>query len=139
MTVRATHVLVPSDLVEALRLLSRQTRVSQAEYLREAVADLLAKHRGRTVPLQWPTPDANDGDLRSVVFRAEEDVLSRVGELAAVTRVRPSEYLREAIWDVVAKYAHALHLPRSITRYLPAGRGPHVAAEAVQLDFGGAF
>ena len=41
----STHVLVGEDQVEALRELSRRTRVAQSEYLREAVEDLLAKYR----------------------------------------------------------------------------------------------
>ncbi len=41
----STHVLVGEDQVEALRELSRRTRVAQSEYLREAVDDLLAKYR----------------------------------------------------------------------------------------------
>lgn len=42
----STHVLVGEDQVEALRELSRRTRVAQSEYLREAVDDLLAKYNG---------------------------------------------------------------------------------------------
>ena len=43
----STHVLVPAEQVEKLRLLSKRTRVAQSEYLREAVEDLLSKyHRG---------------------------------------------------------------------------------------------
>ncbi|MBL8956931.1 MAG: ribbon-helix-helix domain-containing protein [Myxococcaceae bacterium] len=41
----STHVLVGEDQVEALRELSRRTRVAQSEYLREAVEDLLSKYR----------------------------------------------------------------------------------------------
>lgn len=41
----STHVLVSEDQVEALRELSRRTRVAQSEYLREAVEDLLAKYQ----------------------------------------------------------------------------------------------
>jgi hypothetical protein len=40
----STHVLVREDQVEALRELSKKTRVAQSEYLREAVDDLLAKY-----------------------------------------------------------------------------------------------
>lgn len=40
----STHVLVSEEQVEALRELSRRTRVAQSEYLREAVDDLLAKY-----------------------------------------------------------------------------------------------
>jgi hypothetical protein len=40
----STHVLVSEEQVEALRELSRRTRVAQSEYLREAVDDLLTKY-----------------------------------------------------------------------------------------------
>jgi len=40
-----TNVLIPMVHREALRRLSAVTRVSQSEYLREAVSDLLRKYR----------------------------------------------------------------------------------------------
>ncbi len=40
----ATHVLIPVIIAEKLRELSKHTRVTQSEYLREAVADLLMKY-----------------------------------------------------------------------------------------------
>ncbi|MBI5547678.1 MAG: ribbon-helix-helix domain-containing protein [Deltaproteobacteria bacterium] len=40
----ATHVLVPVNIAERLRDLAKKTRVTQSEYLREAVADLLKKY-----------------------------------------------------------------------------------------------
>lgn len=40
----ATHVLIPAVIAEKLRELSKDTRVTQSEYLREAVADLLVKY-----------------------------------------------------------------------------------------------
>lgn len=40
-----TNVLIPVVHREALRRLSAVTRVSQSEYLREAVSDLLRKYR----------------------------------------------------------------------------------------------
>jgi predicted DNA-binding protein len=40
----ATHVLIPTPTAERLRDLSRKTRVTQSEYLREAVSDLLKKY-----------------------------------------------------------------------------------------------
>ncbi len=39
-----THVLIPVTIAERLRELSKSTRVTQSEYLREAVADLLVKY-----------------------------------------------------------------------------------------------
>ena len=43
---RLTSMLIrlPPQLADALRDLSRQTRVRQSDYLREAVRDLLAKY-----------------------------------------------------------------------------------------------
>lgn len=40
-----TNVLIPVAHRDALKRLARRTRVSQSEYLREAVADLLDKYR----------------------------------------------------------------------------------------------
>jgi hypothetical protein len=41
----STHVLVEQEKVEALRDLSKRTRIAQSEYLREAVDDLLNKYK----------------------------------------------------------------------------------------------
>jgi predicted DNA-binding protein len=46
----ATHVLVPVSVAEKLRDLSRKTRVTQSEYLREAVQDLLRKYGAANRP-----------------------------------------------------------------------------------------
>ena len=40
----ATNVVMPVELKEKLEALSRATRVSQSDYLREAVNDLLQKY-----------------------------------------------------------------------------------------------
>ncbi len=40
----ATNVLIPQAHKDALKALSRKTRITQSEYLREAVADLLKKY-----------------------------------------------------------------------------------------------
>jgi Ribbon-helix-helix domain len=42
------------DRLEALKSLSRATRIRQSEYLREAIADVLAKHNAPTVPYGAP-------------------------------------------------------------------------------------
>lgn len=42
--------------------------------------------------------------LVSLVFRIPRPVLRQLRELSARTRVRQSEYLREAIEDLLAKY-----------------------------------
>ena len=42
------------DRLEALKTLSRATRIRQSEYLREAIADVLAKHDAPRVPYAVP-------------------------------------------------------------------------------------
>jgi len=44
--------------------------------------------------------------LLSVVFRLNEAKLRSLKQLAQRTRIRQSEYLREAIADLLSKYAH---------------------------------
>ncbi len=46
----STHVLVEQEKVDALRELSRRTRIAQSEYLREAVDDLLSKYEKKEQP-----------------------------------------------------------------------------------------
>ena len=46
----STHVLVEQNKVDALRELSRRTRIAQSEYLREAVDDLLNKYEKKEQP-----------------------------------------------------------------------------------------
>lgn len=42
--------------------------------------------------------------LTSVVFRLQRDRLDALKALSRTTRIRQSEYLREAIGDLLAKY-----------------------------------
>lgn len=42
------------DRLEALKALSRTTRIRQSEYLREAIADVLAKHNAPAVAFGVP-------------------------------------------------------------------------------------
>lgn len=42
--------------------------------------------------------------LTSLVFRMPKEMRDRLRALASKTRVRQSEYLREAITDLLAKY-----------------------------------
>ena len=46
--------------------------------------------------------------LTSVVFRLEREKLYQLKELSRSTRIRQSEYLREAICDLLDKYGDAL-------------------------------
>lgn len=42
--------------------------------------------------------------LTSIVFRLQKDRLDALKELSKETRIRQSEYLREAIGDLLEKY-----------------------------------
>ena len=46
--------------------------------------------------------------LTSVVFRLEREKLQALKELSRSTRIRQSEYLREAICDLLEKYGDEL-------------------------------
>jgi hypothetical protein len=46
------------------------------------------------------------GRLLSLVFRLERSKLEALKDLSRTTRIRQSEYLREAISDLLAKYRH---------------------------------
>lgn len=52
----------------------------------------------------------NDNNrLTSVVFRLNRDRLEILKDLSKETRIRQSEYLREAISDLLEKYEERLH------------------------------
>ncbi|ABF87710.1 MULTISPECIES: ribbon-helix-helix domain-containing protein [Myxococcus] len=46
--------------------------------------------------------------LTSVVFRLNREKLDALKDLSRTTRIRQSEYLREAISDLLAKYEERL-------------------------------
>jgi hypothetical protein len=46
--------------------------------------------------------------LTSLVFRVNRDRLDALKDLSRETRIRQSEYLREAITDLLEKYDHRL-------------------------------
>ena len=50
----------------------------------------------------------NDMNLTSVVFRLQRDRLDSLKDLSKQTRIRQSEYLREAISDLLEKYEDRL-------------------------------
>ncbi|HXX29386.1 MAG TPA: ribbon-helix-helix domain-containing protein [Myxococcaceae bacterium] len=49
--------------------------------------------------------------LTSVVFRLTKDRLDALKTLSRATRIRQSEYLREAIADLLVKYAVPAEVP----------------------------
>ncbi len=50
----------------------------------------------------------NTPRLTSVVFRLSREKLEALKDLSRATRIRQSEYLREAISDLLAKYEERL-------------------------------
>lgn len=48
-----------------------------------------------------------NAQLTSVVFRLNRESLETLKELSRTTRIRQSEYLREAIGDLIEKYHSA--------------------------------
>lgn len=52
-TPRLTSIVfrLTRERLEALKALSRSTRIRQSEYLREAIVDVLAKHQAPASPL----------------------------------------------------------------------------------------
>ncbi len=51
----------------------------------------------------------DDARLTSIVFRLNRDRLDSLKELSRTSRIRQSEYLREAITDLLEKYDDQLH------------------------------
>lgn len=102
---RATHILVRESQAVGLRELADGTRVTQAQYLREAVVDLLAKYRVRNPDRWWSMGGAPAGHLVSIVFRLDASLMAGLAELANRTRIRRSELVREAVADLLEKYA----------------------------------
>ena len=58
----ATHVLVPMSVAERLKDLAKKTRVTQSEYLREAVADLLKKYQQEQERAAAAAAGASEGE-----------------------------------------------------------------------------
>lgn len=110
----STHVLVPVAWHTALKQLARDTRIHQSVYLREAVGDVLAKYPEGSIPGAAPAGDVER--LRSIVFRLSPERLDALALLAARTRVRRSEFLREAIHDLLVKRGALPAVPTTETQ-----------------------
>ena len=60
-------------------------------------------------PVREDVPHMDDNArLTSVVFRLNRDRLDALKDLSKETRIRQSEYLREAIGDLLSKYEEKL-------------------------------
>lgn len=103
---RSTHFMVPEAMSEKLRLLSRLTRIHQAEYVREALRDGLAKYGESGAALDGMEPVK--GRLLSIVPRVPPESLKQLKALAHRTRIRESEWWRIFMADMLGKYSAQL-------------------------------
>lgn len=67
----------------------------------------------RTAPQPMPTPEANPSSaaanrLEPMLIRLPPVLADRLRRLARATRIRQSDYLREAVADLLAKYGHVV-------------------------------
>ena len=102
--VKGIHVLVPGSYVAKLRQLAHNTRIHQSEYLREFINDLLAKHQNTIAA--GPGPVLPDEPSANLVFRISPTMKTQLDALTEKTRIRQSEWLREALHYGLAKYGH---------------------------------
>ena len=56
---------------------------------------------------------ANATRLEPMLVRLPPTLAQQLRDLARATRIRQSDYLREAVADLLAKYQHARFVPRS--------------------------
>jgi hypothetical protein len=60
-----------------------------------------------------PHTGANAARLEPMLVRLPPTLAQQLRDLARATRIRQSDYLREAVADLLAKYQHARLVPRS--------------------------
>ncbi len=56
--------------------------------------------------IDMPVPIAIQPRLEPMLIRLPRDLADRLRRLARVTRIRQSDYLREAVSDLLAKYGN---------------------------------
>jgi len=54
----------------------------------------------------FPSSPSNPSRLEPMLIRLPPDLASRLRRLARATRIRQSDYLREAVADLLTKYSH---------------------------------
>lgn len=92
---------LPLAALTALQALTKRTRIRQSEYLREAVEDLLSKYENPDPP----SPPCSGNELERATHVLVPRALSeRLNKLSKASRVSQSEYLREAVADLLLKY-----------------------------------
>ena len=112
----STHVMASPQDCARLRVLSRVTRVTQAEYLREVARHVLANYAAPDLPNNALAAFCFDavkfrqesGPLASIVFRLPPEDIEALKALSERIRVRRSEYLRVGLSAVLDKYGAVL-------------------------------
>lgn len=105
----ATHALIPRPWREALNAVARATGKPQRELVSVAVAALLERAERGTIPDSPPMPR---GSLVALIARIPREQQAALHALADRTRIRYSEWLRQAVVDVLREH-----------RVMPAGDG----------------
>lgn len=107
----ATHALVPRDWRTALGVVAESTGIAQSRLVSAAVERLLARVGDGFVP---DTPPMPRGSLVALVARIPEEQQQALHALAARTRVRYSEWLRQAVVDVLREHGAMPEAPEPL-------------------------
>ncbi len=60
------------------------------------------------MPTSTPTPTSAQPRLEPMLIRLPPGLADRLRRLARATRIRQSDYLREAVSDLLSKYGHVV-------------------------------
>jgi len=94
----ATHALIPRPWRDALNGVVAATGTPQRELVEDAVFALLARAEAGFIP---DTPPMPRGSLVALVARIPAEQQAALHALADRTRIRYSEWLRQAVVDVL--------------------------------------
>lgn len=125
----ATHALIPGPWRDALNSVVFATGTPQRELVSDAVAALLAKAGHGFIP---DAPKMPRGGLVALVARIPKEQQDALHALADRTRIRYSEWLRQAVVDVIRKHGQmpevaleppGVRQPRLTPKYPRGGEG----------------
>lgn len=97
----ATHALIPLEWRKALNAVSEDCGTPQSRLVSLAVGRLLVRVQQGFTP---DTPRMERGSLVALVARIPDEQQAALHELADRTRVRYSEWLRQAVVDVLREH-----------------------------------
>ena len=97
----ATHALIPGPWRDALNAIVCATGTPQRELVSDAVASLLARAGTGFIPDAPPMPR---GSLVALVARIPKEQQVALHALADRSRIRYSEWLRQAVVDVLREH-----------------------------------